>query len=90
MNKRIVADGFEILQPPTWPRPKGYSNGVAARGGQIFVAGQIGWDAAGLSGPGSRLQTETPELRGARTGSTHTAAVIIAGPRACMRSIDVL
>ncbi|MDB6090543.1 MAG: endoribonuclease [Gammaproteobacteria bacterium] len=39
------ANGFEILQPRGWPRPKGYSNGVAARGRQIFIAGQIGWDA---------------------------------------------
>lgn len=37
---------MEILQPPGWPRPKGYSNGIAARGTLIFVAGQIGWTAA--------------------------------------------
>jgi enamine deaminase RidA (YjgF/YER057c/UK114 family) len=37
----------EILQPRGWPRPKGYSNGIAAQGRQIFVAGQIGWDAEG-------------------------------------------
>ena len=35
---------IEVLQPPGWPRPKGFSNGVAARGRLIFVAGQIGWD----------------------------------------------
>lgn len=34
-----------ILQPEGWTRPKGYSHGMAARGLQIFVAGQIGWDA---------------------------------------------
>ena len=33
-----------ILQPPDWPRPKGYSNGIEARGRLVFVAGQIGWD----------------------------------------------
>ncbi|MEO8925541.1 MAG: RidA family protein [Caulobacteraceae bacterium] len=33
-----------VLQPPGWPRPKGYANGVAARGETVFVAGQIGWD----------------------------------------------
>ncbi len=33
-----------IVQPDEWPRPKGYSNGVAARGEQLFVAGQIGWN----------------------------------------------
>ena len=34
----------QVLQPATWPRPKGYANGVAARGRQVFVAGMIGWD----------------------------------------------
>lgn len=34
-----------ILLPDGWPRPSGYSNGIAASGTQIFVAGQIGWDA---------------------------------------------
>jgi enamine deaminase RidA (YjgF/YER057c/UK114 family) len=33
------------LLPAGWTRPKGYANGVAARGRQIFVAGMIGWDA---------------------------------------------
>jgi enamine deaminase RidA (YjgF/YER057c/UK114 family) len=32
------------LNPAGWPRPQGYSNGVAATGLQVFVAGQIGWD----------------------------------------------
>jgi len=36
---------IEILQPPGWPRPKGYSNGVAATGRQVFVSGMVGWDA---------------------------------------------
>ncbi|NWG74599.1 MAG: RidA family protein [Rubrivivax sp.] len=34
-----------VLQPPGWALPKGYANGVAARGRQVFVAGMIGWDA---------------------------------------------
>lgn len=34
----------DILQPPGWPRPRGYSNGVAARGRMVFTAGVIGWD----------------------------------------------
>jgi enamine deaminase RidA (YjgF/YER057c/UK114 family) len=37
--------GFQILKPASWPRPSGYSNGIAATGRQIFVAGQIGWDS---------------------------------------------
>jgi enamine deaminase RidA (YjgF/YER057c/UK114 family) len=36
---------MEILQPPGWPRPRGYANGVAARGRLVFVAGQVGWNA---------------------------------------------
>ena len=35
----------EPLQPQGWATPKGYANGIAARGRQIFVAGQIGWNA---------------------------------------------
>ena len=38
---------MQILQPPSWARPKGYSNGIAARGQVIFVSGMIGWDASG-------------------------------------------
>ena len=34
------------LQPPDWAEPKGYANGVMARGTLIFVGGQIGWNAA--------------------------------------------
>ena len=36
-----------ILQPPGWPRPKGYACGIAAEGRQVFVSGQIGWDESG-------------------------------------------
>jgi enamine deaminase RidA (YjgF/YER057c/UK114 family) len=35
---------MNILQPPTWPTPRGYSNGISVRGTQIFVGGQIGWN----------------------------------------------
>ena len=35
----------KILQPAHWVPPRGYSNGVLARGQTIFVAGMIGWDA---------------------------------------------
>lgn len=34
----------KTLQPAAWTPPKGYANGVAAQGTQLFVAGQIGWD----------------------------------------------
>lgn len=38
---------MEILQPPGWPRPKGYSNGISAKGRLVFVAGQVGWTSDG-------------------------------------------
>ena len=43
---------MEILQPADWVRPKGYSNGIAASGRQVFVSGMICWDAEG------RFQTD--------------------------------
>ncbi|HZH26905.1 MAG TPA: RidA family protein [Azospirillaceae bacterium] len=36
---------FDILQPPDWKAPKGYSNGIAARGRFVVLGGQIGWNA---------------------------------------------
>jgi enamine deaminase RidA (YjgF/YER057c/UK114 family) len=36
---------MEFLHPKHWARASGYSNGVTAVGRQIFVAGQVGWDA---------------------------------------------
>ena len=38
---------MRALQPPGWPRPRGYANGIEARGRLAFVAGQIGWDETG-------------------------------------------
>ena len=35
-----------LLQPPEWTAPKGYANGIAARGTLVFVGGQIGWNGA--------------------------------------------
>ncbi len=36
---------LEILQPEGWAKPKGYSNGMVARGRQIYIGGQVGWNA---------------------------------------------
>jgi enamine deaminase RidA (YjgF/YER057c/UK114 family) len=38
----------QALLPEGWPRPKGYANGVAASGRQLFIAGMVGWDAQGV------------------------------------------
>ncbi len=36
---------MQVLQPPGWARPRGYSNGIAADSGRlVFIAGQIGWN----------------------------------------------
>ena len=35
---------MQVLQPPTWARPRGYTNGIAASGRIVFIGGQIGWD----------------------------------------------
>jgi enamine deaminase RidA (YjgF/YER057c/UK114 family) len=36
---------LQRLQPPNWAQPKGYANGIAARGTMVFIGGQIGWNA---------------------------------------------
>jgi enamine deaminase RidA (YjgF/YER057c/UK114 family) len=38
---------MQILQPPGWARPKGFSNGVFCKGNLVFIAGQIGWTGEG-------------------------------------------
>lgn len=40
---------MKILQPPSWARPKGFSNGIAVKGGTtVYIAGQVGWTGAGV------------------------------------------
>lgn len=38
---------MRVILPGGWPRPKGYANGVAARGEMLFIAGMIGWNEKG-------------------------------------------
>ena len=62
----------QLLQPAHWVRPKGYANGVAAAGKQIFVAGMIGWDA--------QNQFQTDELVGqVRQALQNVVEVLAAG-----------
>ena len=62
----------QLLQPAHWARPKGYANGVAAAGKQIFVAGMIGWDA--------QNQFQTDELVGqVRQALQNVVEVLAAG-----------
>ena len=36
-----------VVQPESWPPPRGYANGILSAGETLWIAGQIGWDAAG-------------------------------------------
>jgi enamine deaminase RidA (YjgF/YER057c/UK114 family) len=51
------------LQPDGWPRPRGYANGISARGRQVHVAGQIGWDASGRLVAGDFVSQARQALR---------------------------
>jgi enamine deaminase RidA (YjgF/YER057c/UK114 family) len=63
---------WKSLQPEGWARPLGYSNGIAAEGRQIHVAGQIGWNADQVF--------ETDDLVGQiRQALANVAAVLAAG-----------
>ena len=35
---------MKALNPPGWPRGKGYSHGIEAEGKLVFISGQVGWD----------------------------------------------
>jgi enamine deaminase RidA (YjgF/YER057c/UK114 family) len=59
----------QVLQPPGWARPKGYANGVAARGTVVSVAGMIGWDAHG--------QFHTDELSGQVRQALHNVVAVL-------------
>ena len=38
---------MKFLHPPNWARPRGYANGVAAKGTMVFLSGIVGWNAQG-------------------------------------------
>lgn len=46
-----------ILQPPGWPRPKGYANGILAQGRLVFTGGLVGWNEEGVFADGFVAQT---------------------------------
>lgn len=46
------------LQPPGWPRPRGYANGMAASGRLVVTAGVVGWDADGRFPEGLTAQCD--------------------------------
>ena len=73
------AANMQTIEPEGWPRPQGYANGIAARGRQIFVAGQIGWEPAtaklvarDLAGQAAQaLRNVVAVLRAAGAGPEH-------------------
>lgn len=69
-----------VLQPPSWPRPSGYANGIAAIGEVIFLAGQIGWDVEGRFAEGLANQ-----VRQALTNIVTLLAEAGAGPQHIVR-----
>jgi enamine deaminase RidA (YjgF/YER057c/UK114 family) len=49
MKKPVGASPIHrILQPPGWPRPKGYANGIVAEGRLVFTGGLVGWNKDGV------------------------------------------
>lgn len=67
---------MQVLQPPGWKKPKGYANGIVAKGRMVFVAGQVGWNA--------EEKFETGDFAGqARQALTNIVAILAeagAGP----------
>ena len=49
---------LKVLQPAGWPRPKGYANGMSARGETVFVGGMIGLNSEGYLVKGFVPQTK--------------------------------
>jgi enamine deaminase RidA (YjgF/YER057c/UK114 family) len=72
---------MKILHPSGWPRPRGYSNGVAARGTVVAVAGQVGWNNEG------RFETDdlVAQVRQALANVRFVLAEAGAGPQHVVR-----
>lgn len=43
-----IKEGLKVLQPPGWAKPRGYVNGIAARGTMVFISGMVGWSREGI------------------------------------------
>ena len=76
-----MASNIEILQPAGWPRPRGYSNGLAARGKQIFISGMIGWEPDGVF----RAKDFAGQVRQALANIVEVLAEAGAGPEHIVR-----
>ena len=61
---------MDFLQPPGWPRARGYSNGISARGRTVVVSGMVGWDAE------CRFQTD--DFAGQARQALHNIVAVLA------------
>ena len=68
----------QLIQPEGWERPKGYANGIAARGTQSYVGGMVGWNAQQqfesddfLQQTGQALRNVLAVLQAAGAGPEH-------------------
>jgi enamine deaminase RidA (YjgF/YER057c/UK114 family) len=64
-----------ILQPPGWPRPKGYANGMMGEGRIVLTGGQVGWNKAEIFAEGL-----VPQIRQALLNILAVLAEAKAGP----------
>ena len=60
---------MKIVNPHGWAAPRGYANGVSARGRLVFVAGQVGWNAA--------QQFESDEFVAQAAQALHNIAAVL-------------
>src|SRR3546814_14178439 len=80
---------MNVLQPPGWPRPRGFSNGIVAEGRSVFVAGQVGTvpetQEMAAGGFGAQLRQALAHtltiLAQAGAGPEHTAEMSSEEPR---------
>jgi len=78
----MAASPLTSLQPPGWPRPKGYANAVMGTGTFVLISGQIGWDSEGRFADGLVAQTRQAlvniltVLREAGAGPGHIARLV--------------
>jgi len=75
-----AAQPHRTLLPEGWPKPKGYANGIVARGTVIFLGGQIGWDAKGAFPEGMVAQ-----IRQALENIAHLLSEACTGPETLVR-----
>ena len=89
---------LSVLQPPNWPRPKGYANGMMGTGTFVLTGGQIGWDEQGRFPDGLVAQTAQTlrnilaVLAEAKAGPEHIARMVwyvtdMAAYRACGKEL---